>query len=148
MSIVFPSPWGPWGPPWAPHLPRLALELPITGRGMFDGAWWPRTDDARTELTDLVTAVGVHLGPIHRLAVHRDDWRDIPQAVLFENLEVKVSAISTTANTVNLIRSSEDQILLLVVPPATDSAIAYTAMAAAASEDNRRTAAELLGGTV
>ncbi|MCF2526010.1 DUF5994 family protein [Yinghuangia soli] len=138
------SPWGIWGPPWSPLLPRLALLL--DREGMFDGAWWPRSDDAQTELTDLVTAVGAHIGPVLRIGIHHADWRSVPQAVLTEAAPAKVSPLSTTAHTVHLAHGLEDHVLLLVVPPDTDEATAAAAMARAASAGNRATAADLLAG--
>lgn len=130
---------------WSPRLPRLVLESPSTRRGMFDGAWWPRSDDASEELPDLVSAISAHADRVVRVGIHRPHWRRIPHTVLIgENLPVKVSPVSTTAHTVVLTRSLNDQVLLLVVPPETDAEAAAAAMAAAATADSRVSAADLL----
>ncbi|MGR6997380.1 DUF5994 family protein [Yinghuangia aomiensis] len=128
-----------------PRLPRLALEVPSTGRGMFDGAWWPRSDDATGELPDLVAAISAYAGRVVRVGIHRPHWRRIPHTVLISgNLPVRVSSVSTTAHTVVLTRSLRDQVLLLVVPPDTETDVAWAAMAAAATADSRTSAMDLL----
>lgn len=136
----------PAGPsPRLPRLPRLALEAPSTGRGMFDGAWWPRSDDATEELPDLVAAIGAHGGRVVRVGIHRPHWHRIPHTVVIGGSHpVRVSPVSTTAHTVVLTRSLRDQLLLLVVPPDTDTDAASAAMTAAATADSRTNAADLL----
>lgn len=138
---------GRWEPRWAARLPRLALESPSTRRGMFDGAWWPRSDDVAEELPDAVAAIGAHSGRVLRVGIHRPHWRRIPHSVLVGgSFPVRVSPVSTTAHTVVLTRSLRDQVLLLVVPPDTDTETALAAMVAAAAAESRADAETLLGG--
>lgn len=112
---------------------------------MFDGAWWPRSDDATEELPDLVAAISAHGGRVVRIGIHRPHWRRVPHTVLIGgSLPARISPVSTTAHTVVLTRSLRDQVLLLVIPPDTPREAALSAMAAAATADSRTNAAELL----
>ncbi|MGR6999320.1 DUF5994 family protein [Yinghuangia aomiensis] len=68
---------------------------------MFDGAWWPRSEDATEELPDLVGAINAHRGRIVRVGIHRPHWRRMAHCALIGgNLPVRVSPVSTTARTV------------------------------------------------
>ncbi|WP_345328628.1 DUF5994 family protein [Kitasatospora aburaviensis] len=51
MPIPFPtsSASGPWSVPGIPLLPRLELEPTMSRDGVFDGAWWPRSNRVLTE---------------------------------------------------------------------------------------------------
>ncbi|WP_269432033.1 DUF5994 family protein [Saccharothrix sp. ST-888] len=145
MPIPLPSsPSGPWVAPGLPLLPRLTLEPSMARTGMFDGAWWPRSRDVRSELPDLITALSAHVGRIIRVGLSTLAWADVPRSVTADRQVVKVSRIAGSDGTISLTRGLRDHFLLLVVPPGTDPRTAAAAMAAAASTGNYTTAADLL----
>jgi hypothetical protein len=60
-------------------IPRLSFNPAHSRRRAVDGGWWPQTRDAGTELPALITALDFFPGQrVSRLAVHADDWDDIP----------------------------------------------------------------------
>ncbi|WP_370091687.1 DUF5994 family protein [Streptacidiphilus sp. MAP12-20] len=130
--------------PDAPLLPRLALDPTMSRTGMFDGAWWPRSNDVHAELPDLITALDAHLGRILRVGLASAAWHDIPRDVTVNGLVVRIGRISGSEETISLTRGFQDHFLLLVVPPDTDPLTAALAMAGAAAAGNRSSAAELL----
>ncbi|WP_405363750.1 DUF5994 family protein [Kitasatospora sp. NBC_00085] len=145
MPIPLPiSAAGPWSTPGVPLLPRLVLEPTMSRAGVFDGAWWPRSNDIRAELPDLITALGVHLGRIVRVGLDSAAWTDIPRSVLVDGLVVRIGWFAGSDETISLTRGFQDHFLLLVVPPGTDPGIAAFAMAGAAAAGNHTPAAELL----
>ncbi|WP_407918383.1 DUF5994 family protein [Kitasatospora sp. NE20-6] len=146
MPIPLPTPSSrrSWQVSGTPLLPRLALEPTMARTGMFDGAWWPRTADARAELPDLITALGAHLGPILRVGLDTVAWRHVPRSVTVNGLVVKIGLFAAGGGTISLTRGFQDHFLLLVVPPGADPRTADAAMAGAAETGNRTPAAELL----
>ncbi|MFJ2779387.1 DUF5994 family protein [Kitasatospora sp. NPDC087315] len=150
MPIPLPTPSapGPWSVPGVPLLPRLVLEPTMSRSGMFDGAWWPRTKDARAELPDLITALSVHLGPILRVGLSTSAWYHIPRSVTVDGQSVRIGWFPASAETISLTRGFEDHFLLLVVPPGTEPGTAAAAMAGASAPGNHSPAAELLGRPV
>lgn len=47
--------------------PRLRLKPKAPQSGYVDGAWWPHSDDLRSELPDLLAVLSVRLGRIDRV---------------------------------------------------------------------------------
>ncbi|MEV0533070.1 DUF5994 family protein [Kitasatospora sp. NPDC050463] len=127
-----------------PLLPRLVLEPTLARNGVFDGAWWPRTNDIRAELPDLLTALGAHLGRIVRVGLDRGGWGDIPDSVTADGLVVRIGWFTASGETISLTRGFQDHFLLLVVPPGTDPRTAAAAMRGAAAVGNHTPAGELL----
>ncbi|GAA2021557.1 hypothetical protein GCM10009839_18320 [Catenulispora yoronensis] len=127
-----------------PLLPRLLLEPALPQSGMFDGAWWPRTDQIRLELPDLITALTAHLGPIVRVGLDTEAWDDVPDTLVVNGRMIRISWFPGTDRTISLSLGLQNHFLLLVVPPKTDPRTARSAMAAAAARDNHATAADLL----
>jgi len=146
MPIPLPTPSspGPWSVPGMPMLPRLALEPTMARTGMFDGAWWPRTQDVRSELPDLITALSAHLGRIVRVGLDSASWSEAPRSVFANGLTVRIGWFDAREETISLTRGFQDHFLLLVVPPGTLPATAAIAMAGAAMTGNHTPAAELL----
>ena len=59
--------------------PRLSFNPAHSRRRAVDGGWCPQTRDAGTELPALIAALDSLPGErVSRLAVHADDWDDIP----------------------------------------------------------------------
>lgn len=127
-----------------PLLPRLVLEPALPQTGMFDGAWWPRSNHVRIELPDLITALTAHLGRIVRVGLDADAWDDIPNTLAVDGRTIRINAFPGTDRTISLSLGLQNHFLLLVIPPKTDPRTARRAMAAAAGHDNQATASELL----
>lgn len=136
----------PWTVPGAPLLPRLELEPTMSREGVFDGAWWPRSNHVRVELPDLITALGAHFGRIVRVGLDTSAWDGVPGAVAANGLTIKINRITSSEATISITRGFQDHFLLLVVPPGTAPAAAASAMAGASVTGNHTPAAELLLG--
>ncbi|MEV8098324.1 DUF5994 family protein [Kitasatospora sp. NPDC085879] len=148
MPIPLPpaSASGPWSVPGVPSLPRLLLEPTMTREGVFDGAWWPRTNHILAELPDLVTALGAHFGRIVRVGLDTSAWDGVPRSVLVNGLTIRINWFTGSDATISVTRGFQDHFLLLVVPPGTDPDSAASAMAGASVTGNHTPAAELLLG--
>ncbi|MCU7820985.1 DUF5994 family protein [Kitasatospora sp. DSM 101779] len=148
--IPFPSSSssGGWPASAAPLLPRLALEPTLSRSGLFDGAWWPRSNNACVELPDLLTALAAHLGQVVRVSLDTSAWRAVPRYVDANGLTVPVSWPASSSHTLSIARGSQDEFLLLVIPSDTDPRTAAAVMARASSAGNRTPATELLAGAV
>ncbi|GAA1956632.1 hypothetical protein GCM10009838_10680 [Catenulispora subtropica] len=137
--------WQPGHPPLgAGYLPRLSLEPTMSGSGLFDGAWWPRSNDIALELPDLITALSLRLGRIRRVALDTAAWGDVPRSIAANGDTVRIGWLATSTGTITLSRGIDDHHILLVVPPATAWHTAAAAMAVAATTGNRTPADELL----
>ncbi|MFF1787175.1 DUF5994 family protein [Kitasatospora sp. NPDC058243] len=144
IPLPVPATPGPWSVPGVPLLPRLVLEPTMSRGGVFDGAWWPRSNRVLAELPDLVTALGAHLGRIIRVGLDTSAWDGVPRSVVVNGLLIRVNWLTSSHATISVTRGFQDHFLLLVVPPRTDPETASTAMAAASATGNRTPAAELL----
>lgn len=137
--------WQPGQPPLgAGHLPRLSLEPTMSGSGLFDGAWWPRSNDIALELPDLITALSLRLGRIRRVALDTAAWGDVPRSIAANGETVRIGWLAASTGTIALSRGIDDHHMLLVVPPATSWHTAAAAMAVAAMTGNSTPAGELL----
>src|SRR5437764_8791363 len=59
---------------------RISFDPALIRHGAVDGGWWPRSRNALTELPGLIAALDVLPGVrVQRVAVHRDEWDDIPR---------------------------------------------------------------------
>lgn len=128
----------------APLLPRLALEPALSQTGVFDGAWWPRSNRVEAELPDLITALAAHVGRIVRVGLDTGAWDDVPRSVTVDGRAIRISWFPGSDRTISLSLGFQNHLRLLVVPPETGAGAARAAMAEAAGHDNRATAAELL----
>lgn len=128
----------------APLLPRLVLEPALSQTGVFDGAWWPRSNHVLAELPDLITALTAHVGRIVRVGLDTEAWDDVPRSVTVDGRVIRISWFPGGDRTISLSLGFQNHFLLLVVPPETGAGAARTAMAEAAGRDNCATAAELL----
>ncbi|WP_327067735.1 DUF5994 family protein [Kitasatospora sp. NBC_01250] len=145
IPLTTPSPSGPW-PVADALLPRLELEPTMSREGVFDGAWWPRSNHVATELPDLITALGAHVGPVVRVGLDTSAWDGVPRSVMVDGLMIKINWFAGSAATISVTRGFQDHFLLLVVPPGTDPTAAAAAMAGASATGNHTPAAELLIG--
>ncbi|MFE6503230.1 DUF5994 family protein [Kitasatospora sp. NPDC057738] len=146
IPLPIPSSPGPWTVPGAPLLPRLELEPTMSREGVFDGAWWPRSNEVLAELPDLITALGAHFGRILRVGLDTEAWDGVPRSVAANGLMVRINWFAGSDGTISVTRGLQDHFLLLVVPPGTDATTAASAMAGASATGNHTPAAELLLG--
>ncbi|WP_354641401.1 DUF5994 family protein [Kitasatospora camelliae] len=146
MPIPFPTSSGPWSVAGGPLLPRLVLEPTMSREGVFDGAWWPRSNHVVAELPDLITALGAHFGRILRVGLDTSTWDGVPRSVVVNGLMIKINRLAGTDATISVTRGFQDHFLLLVVPPGTAPDAAASAMAGASTTGNHTPAAELLLG--
>jgi hypothetical protein len=109
--------------PARPPPARVSFDPAISRRGAVDGEWWPHSRNARTELPALIAALDARPGVrVQRLAVHRDEWDDIPHRLTADNGHfARVDWFTTIPHhTVSVTTAgSREPITLLVVPPST-----------------------------
>jgi hypothetical protein len=135
----------PAGPPSA----RVSFDPALSRRGAVDGGWWPHSRNAHSELPALIAALDARPGVrVQRLAVHRDQWDDIPHRLTADNGHFAQVDWFTTIprHTVSVTTAgSREPIALLVVPPNTPAGAAWAAMNTAATSPGRdRTSLKLL----
>ncbi|NJP95515.1 hypothetical protein HCN51_39815 [Nonomuraea sp. FMUSA5-5] len=123
---------------------RVFLEPTLTRDGPLDGAWWPHSRDLRRELPALVRVLQDRLGPVLRIGLDTATWDDVPAHLLIDGCFVRVSGLSSTPNTIRVMRGGQDGFMLLVVPPHTAGPLAAAAMRTAASTGNTLSADEIL----
>src|SRR6266480_5689644 len=103
--------------------PRVSFAPGLMQRGVVDGGWWPRSRTALTELPGLIAALDARPGVrVQRVAVHRDEWDDIPRKLTAGGgHRVRVDWFTTISrHTVSVtIAGRREPIALLVVPPST-----------------------------
>ncbi len=108
---------------------RLSL-VPIRARQrMLDGAWWPRSYDAESEMSALIAALYAGMKPVTRIGVRRGLWLTTPPTLTVDGHAVRldwhgpqdIHAISVTAD-------GPRRLDILLVPPGATSAAAETAM--------------------
>src|SRR5690349_11482946 len=75
---------------------RISFDPALIRHGAVDGGWWPRSRNALTELPGLIAALDARPGVrVQRLAVHRDEWDDIPHQLTADNHFVRVDWFTT-----------------------------------------------------
>jgi len=117
-----------------PTMSRLRLVPGDAGRGVMDGGWWPRSRDAASELTELVTALIERLGMVTRVTVNFDDWGHVPLRITVLGQEIWVGWSPHLDHMVAMTCGRADPVLLLVVPPEASRSSAEAALARAAVE--------------
>jgi uncharacterized protein DUF5994 len=117
--------------------PRVSFAPGLMRHGAVGGGWWPRSRNALTELPGLIAALDARPGVrVQRVAVHRDEWDDIPRKLTADNGHfARVDWFTTISrHTVSVtIAGSREPIALLVVPPSTRAEAAWGAMDTAAT---------------
>jgi hypothetical protein len=123
----------PAGPPSA----RVSFDPALILHGAVDGGWWPRSRNAHAELPGLIAALNARPGvKVQRVAVHRDEWDDIPHRLTADNGHfARVDWFTTIPRrTVSVTTAgTREPIALLVVPPSTPERAAWAAMNTAAT---------------
>jgi Family of unknown function (DUF5994) len=116
---------------------RVSFDSALIRHGAVDGGWWPRSRNALTELPALIAALDGRPGvKVQRLAVHRDEWDEIPHQVTADGSHfVRVDWLTTIpCHTVGVATAGgREPIALLVVPPDTPTETAWAEMNMAAT---------------
>ncbi|MFD4628369.1 DUF5994 family protein [Streptomyces sp. NPDC058284] len=115
-----------------PPAARVALRSP-TGRGLLDGAWWPRSRDLTAELPALADVLDPLWGRITRIAVNPMLWPVVPRKVTLHGHVLRIGWFTPELDPhkVLLLSYGTGRWDLLVIPPETDPASATRLMAAA-----------------
>jgi hypothetical protein len=125
------------GAPSGPPSARVSFDPALSRHGAVDGGWWPRSRNALTELPGLIAALDARPGVrVQRVAVHRDEWDEIPRRLTADNgHRARVDWFTTIPRrTVSVTTAGgREPIALLVVPPSTPEGAAWAAMNTAAT---------------
>jgi hypothetical protein len=113
---------------------------------VLDGAWWPRSTNAVTELAPLVAALADLRGEITHVLLNSDEW-DLPhpRRAAEGRRAVRLGWYSSQPAGLVTIMSDfgRDRFDLLVVPPDATAESAEVALTAAADATDHRRAPEL-----
>ena len=116
---------------------RVMFDSALIRHGAVDGGWWPRSRNALTELPALIAALNARPGVrVQRLAVHRDEWDEIPHQITADGSHcVRVDWFTTIPRHTVSVTAADGRapIALLVVPPDTPTVIAWDQMSIAAT---------------
>jgi Family of unknown function (DUF5994) len=128
--------------------PRVSFDPALIRHGAVDGGWWPHSRNALTELPGLIAALDARPGVrVLRLAVHRDEWDEVPRQLTADGGHVVRVGWFTTipGHTVSVTTAGgREPIALLVVPPITPAATARAAMNTASTGEGTAQAADML----
>jgi hypothetical protein len=133
----------------APPVPpvRFTLDSHPTPATVLDGAWWPRSADAATEVPPLVDALAGKRGEITHVLLRAADWAlPHPRDVRAGGRLVRLGwYTSQPAGLVTIVTGfDQDRFDLFVVPPAATAASAKIALDTAAGPGSHGRAGELL----
>lgn len=116
---------------------RLQIDRHAPHTGLVDGAWWPHSTNLTAELPDLLAALAVELGPVHRVLFHTHDWDTAPTGFTTGGTWVRLHGRRhEQPRYLDILSLTAGRIVLLVVPPHTATAAAHAAMTAAATRGN------------
>ena len=111
---------------------RVMFDPALPRHGATDGGWWPRSRNALTELPAVIAALDARPGvSVQGLAVHRDEWDEIPHQLTTDGSHfVPVDSLTTIPRrTVSVtVAGGREPIALLVVPPDTPTETAWAEM--------------------
>ena len=104
---------------------------PADASKTLDGAWWPTSRDARTQIRVLVPHASRQLGgAVTRVSLNIESWdADQPRRLTVGDTLVHLGWFRTLdAATITLARGSFDRITLVVIPPDYDETTARDLM--------------------
>ncbi len=70
---------------------RLDFQREPRARTILDGAWWPRSRNTATELTDLVVALDARHARVTLIMLNPDGWRGHPRRIEVGGRTVRVA---------------------------------------------------------
>lgn len=119
-----------WRSTTTPVPPRLELRHDRSVRTILDGAWWPRSRAAVTELTNLVREMDGRRTPINWIMLNPDGWDDHPRRIRVDECTVRVGwFVSLDAHLLVAVTGIDDRVDLLTLAadmPAAAAAAAIT----------------------
>lgn len=98
--------------------PRVRLEPIQDHHAMFDGRWWPRSNDLEAELPPLVGVLDGVRGPVVRLLLSAVGWKRRPHHVIVADRKVGIGYFSGQAPTILIAICADGAVLNLLVVPA------------------------------
>jgi hypothetical protein len=127
---------------------RVRLNPTLSGEGVVDGAWWPRSLDLEAELPELIAGLDSRLGVIIRVMLNLDAWDPSPRRLAAGSRRIHVGRFHTMdPHTIGLTTTDRKRFVLLVVPPAATTTSAEIAMAMAAKADNSTRPGDILAAS-
>ncbi|WP_405643913.1 DUF5994 family protein [Streptomyces sp. NBC_00019] len=138
---------GTSGEPVLPGTAVLRMEATARRTGTFDGAWWPRTRDPKSELSGLLAALTARLGPLARVGLDASDWDGSPDHLFVDGHMVRIDWSAVGDNTMIVTRGDQDHFLFLVIPPGTGTGPAHAAMVMAVQDGDAVSAERILAAT-
>src|SRR5881409_1183276 len=90
-----------------PGTALLRLATSHSRAGLLDGAWWPRSRNAGSELPVLIEALAEHLGPVQRVGLDATAWDDAPTALVVGGRRVRIDWSSVADDTVLVTRGDQ-----------------------------------------
>jgi Family of unknown function (DUF5994) len=112
---------------------RLVLANADSGRGPYDGAWWPRSRRLLDELPGLIAELNARSGPVAQVLFSLVFWDATARVLTAEGCTVQLRGFRAVDP--RLVRVTgpygEGCLDVLVLPPETDPAVAARAMARA-----------------
>lgn len=126
---------------------RLHLDSQLSGRGMLDGGWWPRSTDPLAELPALIAALDTRVGTVYRIVLSGKLWQSTPRRITVSGRTIKLGWHGPSdIHELSVSGAGRDRLDLLVVPPDTSEASAEAAMATASRSDNESHGTSILEG--
>ena len=120
---------------------RVSFDPALSRPGAADGGWWPHSRNALTEFPGLIAALDSRPGVrVQRLAIHRDDWDEIPHRLTTDAGQViRVDWFTTIPrHTVSVTTAGTEPIALLVLPPGASEGAAQAAHEHGSHRPSRR----------
>lgn len=128
----------------APGTVSLRLRTQHTRSSVLDGAWWPRSRDVTSQVTDLIRALTTHLGPLDRVGLDADAWDAVEGRLVVDGQVIHLDWSQVGDDTVLVTCGERDHFALLVVPPEATADAAASAMRQAVEADNTKPAKQIL----
>lgn len=107
--------------------PRLRLADQRAARTVLDGAWWPRSADAPTELADLVSALSARYGRIRHVILNGFAWTNHVRRLADGDRTLRIGWFASMSPALLVaITDADKQVDLLIVPASFDAGGAST----------------------
>jgi hypothetical protein len=124
---------------------RLTLQPQLSGRGVLDGGWWPRSADPMVELPGLIAALDSRVGTVFRIALNHATWDSTPRKITTNGHVVKLGWYGPKdVHQISVSGAGRDRLDLLMVPPHASQSSAEAAMATAADSSSIVRATQIL----
>jgi hypothetical protein len=99
---------------------RLDFQREPRARTVLDGAWWPRSRNTATELTELIVALDARQARVTLIMLNPDGWRGHPRRIEVGGRTVRVAWFVDLDTAVLIATTSSYQRIDLLVTVAND----------------------------